>query len=315
MRCLAAALILWPALSALADAPAVPPPPPTTQADVPTTQPDPPPERPQVAPFRCRMIGNIEKTGFPEPSGIVFHPRRKTLFVISDESGICEMNTDGRILRRREFPTRYDCEGVTVNPATGLLYLAAEGKEQILEVDPDKLDILRVWQIPRTYKGELVMRENASTGIEAITFVPDAKHPQGGTFLVANQSFSLTQKDDRSAVFRLEVPLRHKGPNPPAVKILNMFEPGVTDLAGLHWDAKRGRLYILSDSNHILMESTIDGRLYARWTQVPGKDTEGVTIDPDGNLYFAQDCGGVIKVKWLREEASRDESTKDVKTP
>lgn len=36
-------------------------------------------------PFPGDVIGNIERSSFREPSGIVFHPARKTLFVVGDE--------------------------------------------------------------------------------------------------------------------------------------------------------------------------------------------------------------------------------------
>jgi len=33
--------------------------------------------------------------------------------------------------------------------------------------------------------------------------------------------------------------------------------------------------------------------LHAR--PMPGKDQEGIAVDPDGNLYIAQDSGQIIK--------------------
>ena len=99
-------------------------------------------EPPSVIPFPGSVIGNIDKSGFPEPSGIVFHPTRKTLFVVGDEGDMCEMKTDGTLLSRKHYPAdtaRMDFEGITVNPATGLLYIAVEGAEKIIEIDPADL--------------------------------------------------------------------------------------------------------------------------------------------------------------------------------
>ena len=45
-----------------------------------------------------------------------------------------------------------------------------------------------------------------------------------------------------------------------------------------------------------------------RWTwkcsrayAFPGDNQEGITADPNGFLYIAQDSGGILKLKWLRE--------------
>ncbi|UCE22785.1 MAG: hypothetical protein JSV46_11425, partial [Candidatus Aminicenantes bacterium] len=38
---------------------------------------------------------DIDKQGIAEPSGVCFHPLRKTLFVVSDDGGLFEIETDG----------------------------------------------------------------------------------------------------------------------------------------------------------------------------------------------------------------------------
>ena len=69
--------------------------------------------------------GDIDKQGITEPSGICFHPLRKTLFVVSDEGEIAEITTDGDPVFNFKIPG--DLEGVTVDPQTGLLYIIHEG--------------------------------------------------------------------------------------------------------------------------------------------------------------------------------------------
>ncbi len=261
-----------------------------------TTQPeDPVPAHPKIARMDAKSLSDIEKSNIREPSDMVFHPVRKTLFLVGDQGDLAEMTTEGKILRRGKL--RGDCEGITVNPASGLVYVGVEGEERIVEVDPDTLRARRSWNIDRKWEGKVVMAQRGN-GIEGITFLPDPKHPHGGTFLVCNQSFDLHVADEWSAVFEVEVPLKDEEATPEPCKLLRYFSLGVTDLAAMHYDPKSRRLWVLSDAANILFECNRAGEVYARHIRVPGRDQEGIAFDDDGNIYLAQDSGGVLKLKW-----------------
>lgn len=270
-------------------------PPATTQ---PSSRPD-LPAAPAVARFEGQVLGNIDKGRFPEPSGIVFHPARKTLFVVGDGGDLCEMKTDGTVLGKKHYADlkATDFEGITVNPASGLLYVAVEGAEAILEISPDDLAVRRQFTIERTFNGKTVMAAGGQ-GIEAITFIPNPKHADGGTFLVANQAFTLNDPQDVSAVFEVEIPLADKTGKPPAGKLLRQFSLGVTDLSDMHYDAARDRLFIISDANDLMFVTTLSGRVITKYTNLPCADQEGIAFDGAGNMYIGQDSGGVVKVKW-----------------
>ena len=260
------------------------------------------------------MIGDIDRTKFPEPSGIVFHPVRKTLFVVGDEGDLCEIRTDGTPVHRKHFPAgavRMDFEGFTVNPDTGLIYAAIEGAESILEIDPGNLEIKRKFDIDRTLNNELLMAHGGQ-GIEGIAFMPDPGHPQGGTFLVVNQSFRLDDPHDISAVFEIEVPLKRTD-TASSCKLLRRFSLDVTDLSGLHYDAVLCRLFIISDFNDLLIVAEPDGRVISKYTNLPCADQEGITFDDAGNLYIAQDSGGIVKIRWPGSQTQ--ESISVVNTP
>jgi uncharacterized protein YjiK len=241
-----------------------------------------------------KLIGNIEKTGFAEPSDIVFHAKRGTLFLVGDEGDVAEMQTDGTILKTKRV-RHGDFEGITYDPATGLIYVGVESEEKILELDPDRLTILREFSIPRTFKGATVMKAGGQ-GIEALAFVPDPKHPQGGTFFVANQCFDLKLKEDGSAIFELLVPLKGTG----KVEILRMRPMPITDLAAICPDPQTGKLLVVSDNTDTLVEMTMAGKIERAW-KLPGSNQEGLALDHDGFLYIAQDSGGVLKLKWERK--------------
>lgn len=247
----------------------------------------------QFAPFPLEHIGNIDKSKFREPSGICFHPGRGTLFVVGDEGNVAEMKTDGTVIRQKRIKNA-DYEGITCNPSNSLLYVAIEGDEQILEIDPDNLEPLRHFEIPREYQGKTVMKAGGN-GIEAITFVPNPDHPHGGTFFVANQSFDLNSPDDVSGIFELEVPLKSTDLDL-KVKILSHISPGIPDISGMYYDGKTKHIFFISDKTDTIFEMTTSGAMLKTFS-LPGEDQEGITADNDGFLYIAQDCGGIIKFK------------------
>ena len=246
-------------------------------------------------PFPCEMIGDIDRARFNEPSGICYHAQRGTLFVAGDEGDVCEMATDGTMIRQKRV-RRADFEGITYDPSSGLLYVAIEGEEAILELDPDRLDALREFKIPRSFQGATLMKEGGQ-GIEAVVFVPDSKHPQGGTFFVANQSMNLDNPEDISGIFEVEIPLK----NPGEVKILRYFEPGIPDLSGLCYDAAEDCLYVISDVANQIRAYTRAGERLGLW-MLPGTDQEGIAFDAQGFLYIAQDSGGIVKLKWMKKD-------------
>jgi len=252
---------------------------------------------PPGTPFPCQWVGNIDQVNFNEPSGIVFHPVRQTLFVVGDEGDICEIRTDGALVKQKRVRSA-DFEGITCDPSTGLLYVAIEGEEKIMEIDPEDLRVLREFAIDRTFQGALVLKAGGQ-GVEAITFVADSHHPEGGTFFVANQGFDLNSKEDPSAIFELEVPLRSGSASGGVAKIVGYFSLGVIDLSGLHYDAISRHLYVVSDATNTLFEITREGKILQAYA-FPGENQEGIAVDTNGFLYIAQDSGGIIKVKWNR---------------
>ena len=245
------------------------------------------------APFPCEWVGDIDKARFNEPSGICYHPLRNTLFVVGDEGDVGEMATDGTLIQQKKVRSA-DFEGIACDPSSGLLYIAIEGEESILEVDPEDLKELREFKIPRSFQGATLMKAKGQ-GIEAITFVPDPGHPQGGTFFVANQSMKMKDPEDISGIFEVEVPLKVPG----EVKILRYFEPGIPDLSGLYYDAEDDRLYVISDATDQIMAYARTGKRLGLWT-LSGNDQEGIAADAQGFLYIAQDSGGIVKLKWRK---------------
>jgi hypothetical protein len=244
--------------------------------------------------------GDIDQVELEEPSGIVYHATRGTLFAVGDEGDLCEIKTDGTPIKkeclRSEWP-HSDFEGVTYDPTSGLVYIAVEGADQILEVDPDSFEVLREFSVERDFDGVTYLHPEGN-GIEAIAFVPDANHREGGVFFVANQSWELPPAKDPSVLLEVVVPLK-SGEGSTAIS--RVLIPGIVDMSDLHYDRERDRLFVVSDSANALFEMTFDGVLARSWA-FPGANQEGIAFDEDGFVYVAQDSGGILKLKWLRDQ-------------
>ena len=95
-------------------------------------------ENPEKTPLPCQIVGDIDRINFNEPSGIVFHPKRGSLFVVGDEGDLCEIRPDGTPIVKSKRIRNADFEGITCDPSTGLLYVAVERERKILELNPGR---------------------------------------------------------------------------------------------------------------------------------------------------------------------------------
>lgn len=237
-------------------------------------------------------IGNINKTPIAEPSGLTYHPERKTLFIVDDEGYIHEIRSDGTVVQTNELQGR-DLEGITTNPTTGWLYAAVEDDETILEINPQTLKVHREFKINRSFEGKPLLKEGGM-GIEGITFVPDASHQEGGTFWIGNQSFSRKPGGEPSVICEVVVPLLTTDSKTAEGTIVRSIEMNLLDISGLAYDAQADSLVLISDTTNLLVELKRDGTLLHRYL-LPGNDQEGITLDGLGYMYIAQESGQVIK--------------------
>ncbi len=238
--------------------------------------------------------GDIDQQDIPEPSGICFHHKRNTLFVVSDEGEIVEIKTDGTPVFRKKIPG--DLEGLALNPETGLLYIVKEGEDIIMEFDPDEWEITREFPLNRKYKDDpnYIKKQKAGydNGLESIAFVSDPQHPEGGTFYVGNQW-------DPPCIMEVLIPLKSSNRDITEARILRVLPFKLDDVSAMYYDSNTGILNVVSDADNILVELTLEGKLINEYAFL-GNDQEGLTRDDKGYLYIAQDIGGIIKVKDLR---------------
>lgn len=231
--------------------------------------------------------------GFPEPSGLVYHAGRRTLFVVGDEGDVGEVSLDGRLLRSVHLGG--DLESITINPASGLLYVAREGAEVVLELAPDELAVRRRFAIDRSFQGNPDFLKRGGDGIEGLAFVPDAKLPAGGSLWAVNQY-------DPPVLVQLDVP--PPAPTAAAAKakpsgswqdarILRAVPVDAAPLSDLAWDAARRRFLVVSALWKRVSVLDAEGRLLGS-VHIPGFLPEGVVVLPDGRVVIAQDSGGLL---------------------
>lgn len=247
--------------------------------------------RPVALPYN--WIGSITQSQIAEPSGITYHPTRRSLFLADDSGSVHEVSLEGRLIQSKGLNER-DIEGITVNPDTGLLYAAVEDDEAILELDPKDLALQREFRIGRNYKGEQLLKKGGM-GIEAIAFVPDASHPEGGTFWVGNQSFSLKANDEPSVVCEVVVPLRSTTAKRSDGTIIRAYKMDFIDISGLAYDTQGDFLVLISDTTNLLVELKREGTILRQYL-LPGDEQEGIVLDGLGYMYLAQENGKIIKL-------------------
>ncbi len=267
--------------------------PPTQASPVETPNPTPPPTPGRQdgtgnadklsGPFPYEKVGDLGETKSDKFSGIVFYPPRETILAVTDNGQIIEIKTDGSFIRRKLVRSKADFEGITYSPATEMLYVAVEGEEVILEVNPESLEAVRDLPIDRMFGGDVLLSPEGN-GIEGITFVPASESPANGSFYLVNQSDELAGPDPSIVI---EVEIDHAASEPQA-RIIRFFSVGVTDLSGIQYAPSSHRLLIVSDGNNLLLEVDLTGQVLETYP-LPGKKQEGVTVDGDGFLYIAQD--------------------------
>lgn len=240
--------------------------------------------------FPYQLVEVLDTEGFREPSGLTFHAGRNTLFVIGDEGGLAEFKPDGTPLNLGQIEV-HDFEGITTDPASGLLYAIDEKKARIVEIDPHNFGVLREYEIEPVFEGTRLLADDKNK-LEAIAFVPDSQHPQGGVFYLANQS----PESEASLILKVEAPLKTGTNQPEAASMIGYFSLPAPDLSDLYYHPSNGYLYVISDQANAIFELTPAGEILTAYA-LPGDNQEGVAIDSNGFFYLAQDSGGILKFK------------------
>ncbi len=226
------------------------------------------------------LPGTLISGGLPaglEPSGADFHSRERKLYVVSDTGVLTSMAIDGSSVTNTIVGG--DLEAVCVaNPMTSLIYLGLEVPNMILEYD------LASSSVTRTFDLTGILPSPGTQGLEALTFVPDATHPEGGLFHAGNQADGI--------IYVLSLPLI-SNPSSTAVQLVSTYQPApfFTDLSGLHYDLSSQRIYALYDTPNRLRAVSTTGAFIQEWF-IPGIQQEALALD-GCTLVIGEDNGPI----------------------
>lgn len=214
-----------------------------------------------------------------EPSGIVWHPRLQKLFVVSDDGIVSSMNADGTDVN--SWYPGGDIESITIaQPQSNFIYLGIEHPDSIKEFN------ISTGNVTRTFNLTNWMTGSNNSGLEALTFVPDADDAEGGLF------YAGLQDTGQIFVFRLPILTSSTSTVVTHIRTIPAID-NISDISGLHYEVSQNVLYAIYDSTNLLRAMKPDGTLIKEWN-LPGNDQEGITLKGT-ELYIAQDSGGVYK--------------------
>ncbi len=160
------------------------------------------------------------------------------------------------------------------DPAGSLVYLGVEHPDAIYEFDFVAGVVTREFDLTNTLTGP------SESGLEALTFVDDPAHPEGGRFYAGHQD------DGRIYVFDLPIATSMTSTTVQHVSTIVPVE-GRDDLSGLDWDAANSMLYAVFDGHDLLRTMERDGQFINEWS-LPGTSQEGIAL-AECTLFVTQD--------------------------
>ncbi len=208
----------------------------------------------------------ISTAGIQGFSGICLAPDGSGFIAASDRGGVYKVSFSG------EAATLYvetagfglDCEGVTVDPATGDVYFVLEREKQ---------EVRRV-RAPEYSESEVLaviteVSSSSNSGLEAITWMGD------GSLMVGNQA-------DPCLLLRLSAT---------DGSIINRREitGGITDISDLCYDSERNALWIADSETKTINLCDLQGNVQKSYS-VPFIDNgEGLYVDRERQCIWVSD--------------------------
>ncbi len=215
-------------------------------------------------------------------SGLTYHAGRNTLFVVLDApQRIVELGLDGSFKRKINLNKFDDTEGITWL-GKNRFAVAEEARGNIVELELEPKDGGVSWKKARKLRADI--KVNLTNGLEGIAYDPLAKR-----YFVAREKRT-------PAVFKI-IPPKPESDTPPTSILMSLAGRGLRDISGLHYDAKRERLLILSHESACVVETNKYGIETSRLLLHGGKaglsrtifKAEGVALDKRGTLYIVSE--------------------------
>ena len=211
-----------------------------------------------------------------ETSGLAWHQGLEKIFSVSDEGVVSMMNQDGTELVH--WNVGGDFEAITVADHTSnFVYIGLENPDSIIEFDVSSGGITRTFDLTNWMTGP------SNLGLEALTFVPDTSHPEGGLFYAGLQS--------TGEIFQFDLSIKTSQILSSVTFIDTLAIDGNhTDIADLSYDPSSNRILALYDSLDRIKVIEKDGELRTQWV-APGTEQEAI-LYVGGELFIGEDFGG-----------------------
>ncbi|NQZ57816.1 MAG: SdiA-regulated domain-containing protein [Lentisphaeraceae bacterium] len=230
---------------------------------------------------RYQLQKKVVIPGIYNLSGVVYHPQRKSLFmVLNNPETLLECNLEGNILQRFELTGFHDTEGLCFD---------AEGNFTIVEEQRQALVTLT---LPVT--GGVIDRRDASRIVELALYPEENIGFEGVSYSQKHQSFFIAKEKEPAAVFQLS----NKPQSQSFKRLLNLqsdklFTDDMSDL----FCKEDGGFLILSDESALVTECSFDGEVQSYLELDEGfnglkeriPQAEGLCLDDEGNLYIVSE--------------------------
>lgn len=225
-----------------------------------------------------------------EPSGITFHPDRRTLIAVGDEGQVVELTLDGEVTASRTIGG--DLEAITADTHRKILYAVEEKEERLFLLDWETLEISSEIDL-QPYVMEAGLGRDRNDGFEAIAFQPAKGTRTGDRLILGHQHHPASL-----LFFGLEG-------NPPRLAFQKRVDLDIEEVAGLCLDPKEDSLWLVCDKEERIYKTDNEGVILSFFS-LPGNAQEGIVFSPGGDLFVADDEGGVFRYSADQLEGDSD---------
>jgi uncharacterized protein YjiK len=181
----------------------------------------------------------------------------------------------------RSVPVRGNIEDIAVHAPTGRLVLLSEKRSELIVYDPvARAERGRFRLDPDAILGQ--PRADRNHGFEGLAF-----HEEGFLYLVHQRSPAMVVAID----FQPDSTDTQIGAS---AVVERLAIPGRDDLTSVAMVPSLARILVVSDRSDRLLVLGSGGSIEAEIV-LPGLQQEGITLDDEGNLWVADEKGGLLR--------------------